>query len=1017
MSNEEYEACSKFVRYLDDQILRAARGDDEQVLDVAPAGRFWLGRLASEEAVVNLGLGDRGERLDPCAIGLIVRPQTAGPWSFSARVQLSVWSQNSATKQWSKQRLAPQLICIDVPATGESTAHGRDLLGTALAQLVGQPGLSCEVRVEVRPDLSDQREVSVLLVNTSPEELAGLKDTNFYECSLAIAGLATTPFLLEALPDSFRYDRRVAAYGINCGVAQTQDGFVTQDTVVAERARPVYWKAEAPAPDLTFERLKTDPLPSLQALVRALGEWGEAAWSSRQMDERARQGSWNSAMRQEADREAQRFAVEAERVQAGVRELESNPNLLKAFRLMNRAIEHSSRGRYSAWRPFQIGFLLANLRCITNPAEEARTADVVWFATGGGKTETYLGFVITAALYERMQGRTGGVTAWSRFPLRMLSLQQTQRFADAMAGAELARREASIPGRAFSVGFLVGDNATPNRIRRDPKNSWDPDPDDEKMPARFRVLQRCPFCHDSSLVMAFDRRSWQLQHRCSHEGCPWGQPGLPFYIVDEEIFRFLPTIVIGTLDKAALISLQASMRGLVGPPLGLCQGAEHGYTYAPRKERPSGCLVPGCRATKTQLDMAPERFAPIFRLQDELHLLKDSLGAVDAHYEAILDHLEHELTGQSCKILASSATLTGFEKQVDVLYRRSARVFPLQGPTIDDGFWTSDSRQLARRFVAVAPRGVTVEFAIDRSVTEMQTIVRRLRDDPAGICREAGIDVRFAPQLLSLYGTDVVYGNTLRDLEAVTRSLETQVQVNGPLHTANLTGKTQFEDVRATLDRLENPESDFDSRLHVITASAMMSHGVDIDRLNVMTVLGLPLTTAEFIQATARVGRRWPALVLVMHKIARERDASVYRSFEHFVRQGDRFVEAVPVTRRSRRVLERTFTGLLMARMLAVHEPTSSGGLTTPAKLREFARSHKLNADTEYQALCRALALNEAPDEPMRIALRKWLDRFFSALMQPVGNQQWPSDLSPTGPPMRSLRDVEEQAPVRGMVY
>src|SRR4029453_623298 len=101
----------------------------------------------------------------------------------------------------------------------------------------------------------------------------------------------------------------------------------------------------------------------------------------------------------------------------------------------------------------------------------------------------------------------------------------------------------------------------------------------------------------------------------------------------------------------------------------------------------------------------------------------------------------------------------------------------------------------------------------------------------------------------------------------------------------------------------------------------MLSHGVDVDRLNVMVMLGLPLATAEFIQATSRVGRRWPGLVFVVHKIPRERDASVFRSFAPFVLQGDRFVEPVPVTGRSRRVLDRTVAGMMLARVLMLHEP------------------------------------------------------------------------------------------------
>jgi hypothetical protein len=414
--------------------------------------------------------------------------------------------------------------------------------------------------------------------------------------------------------------------------------------------------------------------------------------------------------------------------------------------------------------------------------------------------------------------------------------------------------------------------------------------------------------------------------------------------------------------------------------------------------------------------MPADRFGPSFRLQDELHLLKDSLGAVDAHYESLLDHLQSKAAGSTPKILASSATLTGYEKQVDVLYQRNARVFPQPGPSAREGFWSRETDRLARRFVAVAPRGVTLEYAVDRTATELQMAIRELVRDPMKVCNELGIDPSFAPSLISLYGVDIIYGNTLRDLDAVIRSLETQVPVEGTLRTGTLTGRTEFEEVREILRRLEQPEKAFDDRLHVIAASSMMSHGVDIDRLNVMVMLGLPLTTAEFIQATARIGRRWPGLVFVMHKIGRERDAAMYRSFEKFVTQGDRFVEPVPITRRSRRVLERTIAGFELARILDLYEFDGAGALTTVSTLRARFQALGIGPEHEIRAVVEALGLEGELEEPLRDDLERWFEGFFRNLMDPAGRFRFPSELCPLGGPMISLRDVEEQAPILGLV-
>jgi len=720
-------------------------------------------------------------------------------------------------------------------------------------------------------------------------------------------------------------------------------------------------------------------------------------------------------MTAEAERAASLFAEELSRIAQGVELLEANSDLRSAFAGMNRAMEISAKGKYDRWRPFQFAFLLANLNSLINIENEATIADVVWFATGGGKTETYLGLLVTAALLDRMQQKLSGVTAWSRFPLRMLSLQQTQRFANALAAAEIVRRDLGLKGDPFSLGFLVGGTATPNRVRTDKgrDSEWDVEQLDE-MENPFRLIETCPFCREDSVTTRFRRSDWRLLHECGRDQCPSRGEPLPIFVVDEEIWRFLPTVIVGTLDKAANVGFQVGMRGLLGAPWGRCSRPGHGFTYAIRSGRPNGCLVPDCKGKSEPVGQSEESFAPRFRLQDELHLLRDSLGAVDAHYEAVLDSLQAELSGRLPKILASSATLSGYEKQANVLFRRKARVFPQPPPEDGKGFWTSNSESLMRRFVAMGPRGLTVEFAVDRLVIGLQGCVRRLIVDGNTVCGELGISEQYIPFLINTYGTDVVYGNTLRDLDAVVRSSRTQYGAVGTaLNVATLTGRVDFEEVAAVLHRLENPEVEFDERIHLIAASSMMSHGVDIDRLNIMVMMGLPLGVAEFIQATARVGRRWPAIVIVVPKIARERDASVYRSFPEFVSHGDRFVEPIPITRKSRRVLERTLPGMEMARLLLLHEKEAPGPLTTPKGLRAWLKENPEALNLDMRAIMNSLGLSDR-DVFLKQELVSWFNGFGRNIRDPGVDVRFTSELSPNGAPMTSLRDVEEQVPVAG---
>jgi hypothetical protein len=1004
----------KFVQWLSRRLIAAGTGAHDYRLQGQPDGKYWLGRLAPEQSIMKSALGDLAERLEPCAMGMRLMPSSPGPAQFEVAVSFRIWS--GVETDWIKSNEVQARIPVDLPELSDSLTVGAEEIKLALVRAGVKSNHKAEIRINREESQGTLRDLAILLVNTTEIDLPSTpEDPRLYEVTITVEGLRTTPFLLEALPDSFRYDRNEFARGINCGVSIGPNGSIrSEDVVISDKRRPTFWPSDLPNLDFSFKSLSEDPLPKLRDLIRLLREWGREHWGENLIQARATSEFWSDSMIAEARSGAALFEEEICRLDKGVSLLSENADLMRAFKLMNAAFMRSSRGKYDAWRPFQIGFIVGCLNSIDDEESERNTVDIVWFATGGGKTETYLGILVTASFFDRLRGKTSGITAWSRFPLRMLSLQQTQRFANALGAAEIIRKHEGIGGAPFSLGFFVGDNSTPNAIKPDSESSqWDPD--DPDMPAKVKVLDYCPFCDNREISMTFDRVKWTLNHLCSSPSCPWTDGPLPIYVVDEEIFRNLPTVVVGTLDKAAIVGFQAAMRGFVGAPLGVCDKPGHGFTYAVRSSKSAhGCLVPGCKGRRLSLPMEPHLFAPTFRLQDELHLLKDSLGAVDAHYEALLDSLQTELGSPSPKILASSATLTGYEKQIDVLYRRKARVFPQPGPSIREGFWTSDSSSLMRSYMAVAPRGVTIEYAVDRSLTETQQAIRWLVNNPAEACADIGVPAEAADFLISAYGTDVVYGNNLRDLDAVIRSAETQIQVDGPVVTQSLTGRTSFDEVRAVLNNLESPPSDFYERIHVIAASAMMSHGVDVDRLNSMIMLGIPLTTAEFIQASARVGRRYPALIVVMHKISRERDASIFRSFDKFVQQGDRFVEAIPITRRSRRVLERTIAGMEFARLLMVHEANLGTPLTTVGKLCEFYRNNPGFLAEDRKKLIDCLTTGAAEDQPLVDTIDDWFSRFERNIADPPPGIQWPHDLSPTSNPMRSLRDVEEQVKIFG---
>jgi len=935
--------------------------------------------------------------------------------------QIANASDDPDAEKWQKTEKIDVIVVVDMPRqVGDLTAAGRNEIAQALSA-VGAHGLAAEVHAEIESG-KDGPQLALTLVNVSPDEVPNL-DRNLYETELEAEIGPTGPFLLDNLPDSFRYKRDVPAYGINGGVnLQGRDVFVTTDFASFDRLRPDYWDEEGAGalPNLSIAALAEDPGRAVGELARRLREWTDTFWSEEALARRQAAEGWDDAMLNHARNEAQVARGEVERVNRGVGLLDQDRQLRRAFALANRSFAESPGIGHATWRAFQLGFILANLPSLPDGARDGERAivDTLWFATGGGKTETYLLFTLTAAFYDRMRGKHHGITSWGRFPLRMLSLQQTQRFADVLAAAELIRSRERIEGDEFALGFLVGEAGSPNVIPIAPRPGQ-PDHREPQMPARYRILIRCPFCRSTDLHMRFDQQRWALDHVCDAAACPWRGRPLPFRIVDDEIYRFLPTVVLGTLDKAASISLQAAMRGFYGPPSATCSTRGHGFTYAPRNNpdrnrNPNGCLFPRCTAQVGPLGQDASLFGPTIRMQDELHLLRDTLGSVDAHYEALLDALQRHW-GSEPKLIASSATLAGHDQQVRALYRREGRMFPVPGPWAGRSFWSRDSERLARRYVALSPRGLTLEYANDQLTEVLQKSVRRALVEPGAVATEVGVPEDVLSDLIWAYGVDVVYGSTLKDVEAAARSADSQVPIE-PLNSGTLTGRTPLEEVRSTLERLTNPERDFVDRIHLIAASSMLSHGVDIDRLNIMVMLGLPLSTSEFIQTTARVGRRYPGLVIVLHKIGRERDAAVFRVFPSFIEHMDRLVDPVPITAKSRRVLELTYAGIEQGRLYGIHEPAAlSQGLrqlTLPrAVQRAFTRLPVLEPD-ELHAIIELLGFIGPLDENLRRDLTEYVRRFYLALNDTASTAQWVSDLFPTGEPMRSLRDVEVQVPV-----
>lgn len=686
------------------------------------------------------------------------------------------------------------------------------------------------------------------------------------------------------------------------------------------------------------------------------------------------------------------------RIEAGLSLLDTDPKAAQAFAFMNRAMwlqrthslfaERVRRGdekpdmetldveENRSWYPFQLAFILLNLPGITqfdhperSEAPEAM-ADLLWFPTGGGKTEAYLGLTAYTLGLRRLQGtvegRSGenGVAVLMRYTLRLLTLQQFQRAAALICACEDTRRTAMSNGDArwgqtpFRIGLWVGGSTTPN---------WTSDAD-ESVKAEHggkprsggvggvgsvHQLTNCPWCgtkidpgkHIKAIKYSDGSCRTLIYCGAKFGQCKFSQKeapgeGLPVVVVDEEIYRRLPALLITTVDKFAQLPWNGAVQMLFGQVDGLCE--RHGFRSPGLAESGEELEVGGVHRAKGSLPAAkvlPQSSLrpPDLIIQDELHLISGPLGTLVGLYETAIDRLcTWEVGGKKIrpKVVASTATIRRASDQVYGLFLRNLSIFPPTGLSIADNFFSlqrpSSEKTPGRKYLGVSAPGRRLKAALIRVYVAFLSAGEVL-------FQKYGLD---ADPWMTLVG----YFNSLRELGGMKRLVDDDVRnrlrsmkdrglANRTLYTPDavkeLTSRLGSTAIPETLDLLE---SRFDPALFqrlkapktggeeyiarpidVLLATNMISVGVDVPRLGLMVVAGQPKTTAEYIQATSRVGRKFPGLVCTVFNWARPRDLSHYETFEHYHATFYKHVEALSVTPFSAGATARGLSALLVS--------------------------------------------------------------------------------------------------------
>ncbi|WP_051109363.1 DISARM system helicase DrmA [Promicromonospora sukumoe] len=645
-----------------------------------------------------------------------------------------------------------------------------------------------------------------------------------------------------------------------------------------------------------------------------------------------------------------------------------------------------------SWRTFQLAFVLMQIEALAVPGLVRRSSDgaraeLLFFPTGGGKTEAYLGLAAFTFAIRRRQGVVGsvdgdldgsdGVAVLMRYTLRLLTAQQFQRATALVCAAEVARQEdpEAWGTTPFRIGLWVGTSVSPKRYQEAEEQLKKAAELNSKYGLTVLQLQRCPWCGtpiEGAKHVKGDPVTARILVYCGDRfgDCPFsmrdGGEGLPVLTVDEEIYRLTPSFVIATVDKFARLAREGEAAALFGYVGRRCD--RHGYVHedydgcsvATGGTHPSNGAYGAARVRKTGRLRPPDLI-----IQDELHLITGALGTAVGAFEMAIDVLAtwDQVDGTPVRplVVASTATVRNAVDQVKALYGRRVTMFPPQVLDVADTFFSREVpvtlQTPGRRYVGVSTTGVRLTAA-EIVVSSNLLSVGQLMMDRAG---------KPADPYMTLVG----YFNATRELAGMARYVADDVQTAisrprrgkyfpfrygtvGALNVAELTSRIASTEISGNLDQMAvgfDPEFDSTASrvawraltdaekktrsrevlpFDVVLATSMLQVGVDVSRLGLMLMVGQPKNTAEYIQASSRVGReaRWPGLVVTLGNWARPRDLAHFEQFRYYHETFYAQVEPLSVTPYSLTSLERSLDGVLVSAARVLDAPRGEEGLS-----------------------------------------------------------------------------------------
>jgi Helicase conserved C-terminal domain len=624
-----------------------------------------------------------------------------------------------------------------------------------------------------------------------------------------------------------------------------------------------------------------------------------------------------------------------QRMKAGVELITTNEKVNRAFRLMNRAmllqqlrygidtrnwsVEKGSipilkdavipvlgdqttwKTGLGSWRPFQLAFVLMNLNSMLNEKHEDREmVDLIWFPTGGGKTEAYLGLSSFTIFLKRLKDiNDNGTTVLMRYTLRLLTAQQFQRAASLICACDIIRNELKdeLGGERITIGLWVGE-MTPND-RQSARSQFMRMENGQDKENPF-ILLKCPWCGAQMGLVEAGNRRWikgyrrrgtpgTIIYKCDNSQCEFNNDHfpLPCIVIDEDIYDNPPTLLIGTVDKFAMLTWKPQARTLFG-----FRGNERPFS------------------------------PPELIIQDELHLISGPLGSMVGLYETMIEEL-CTVNKVKPKIIASSATISRAKEQINALYGRginNVNIFPAQCLNAGDSFFAYEDKDTTGRvyagiFASALPSHASAQVRV------LSALLQSIKSIPVSDEKER-----------DPYWTALTYFNSIRELghaatliRADIREYMNSIWIRKSIKNdqrrfinkdIELTSRINSNDIPEYLEQLLKSWTGDKTEypVDVCLATNMISVGVDIPRLGLMTVIGQPKTTSEYIQATSRVGRskKGPGLVFTIYNCSKPRDRSHFEHFQEYHSKIYSKVEPTSVTPFSAPARERALHSILI---------------------------------------------------------------------------------------------------------